>query len=129
MFTLERPSIGILEKGIVIAEGSRCCKKHLIGNMLDKAVLDDIEPNAADLKTNRSGIVKIIESVRNVAKTTNSKRLDFDHDKSMTDENYMVLTGLDRAQFDDLLTFVQESKPAVRKTDLNELPSDCYWLS
>ena len=79
------------------------------------SVLDDIEPNAADLKTNRSGIVKIIESVRNVAKTTNSKRLDFDHDKSMTDENYMVLTGLDRAQFDDLLTFVQESKTRSSK--------------
>ena len=38
-----------------------------IGSMLDKTVLDDIEPNAPDLNINRTAILKIIESVRTVA--------------------------------------------------------------
>ena len=72
-------------------------------------VLDEIEPNAPDLNINRTGILKIIESVRTVTKSSGSKRLDFDHDKSMTDDDYQELTGLNRAQFDDLPTFTEES--------------------
>ena len=77
--------------------------------MLDKTVLDEIEPNAPDLNINRTGILKIIESVRTVAKSSGSKRLDCDHEKSMTDDDYQGLTTLNRAQFDELLTFTEES--------------------
>ena len=83
--------------------------------MLNKAILDEIEPSAPDLNINRSGIIKIIESVRNVSKATSSKRLDFDHDKSMTDDDYQVLTGLNRTQFDDLLTFIHTSNTRSSK--------------
>ena len=58
----------LIEKGIIIAEGSRCCKKHLRGKLLDKAYLNEIEPTASDLNINRTGIIKVIESDRNVAK-------------------------------------------------------------
>lgn len=99
----------LIEKGIIIADGSRCCKHHLTGSMFDKTVLGEIEPNAPDLNINRTGIIKIIESVRNVATSSGSKRLDFDKDKNMTDEDYHTLTGVTRAQFNDLLTFIQDS--------------------
>ena len=105
----------LIEKGIIIAEGSRCCKKHLRGKLLDKTILDEIEPTASDLNINRTGIIKIIESVRNVAKSSDSKRLDFDHDTSMTDDNYQVLTGLNRAQFNNMLTFLEESNTRTSK--------------
>ena len=99
----------LIEKGILIAEGSRCCKFHLKGKEIDKTLLDEIEPNAVDVNLNRTGILKIIDSVRNVAKLSASKRLNFDDDKSMTDEDFQVLTGLTKLQFYDMLTFVEDS--------------------
>ena len=104
-----------IENGIIIAEGSQCWMKHLRGKLLDKAILDEIESTASDLNINRTGIIKIIESVRNVAKSSDSKRLDFDDDTSMTDDNYHVLTGLNRAQFDNMLTFLEESNTRTSK--------------
>ena len=58
----------LIEKGIIIAEGSRCCKFHLKEKETDKTLLDETEPNAADVNLNRTGILKIIESVRNEMK-------------------------------------------------------------
>ena len=43
------------------------------------------------------------------------KRLDFDHDTSMTDANYQVLTGLNGVQFDNMLTLLEESSTRTTK--------------
>ena len=50
-----------------------------------------------------------------MAKSSDSKSLDFDHDTSMTDRNYQVLTSINRAQFDNMLTFSEESNTRTSK--------------
>ncbi|KAK3097763.1 hypothetical protein FSP39_012967 [Pinctada imbricata] len=56
----------------------------------------------------------VIPSVRTrflaYTKKKEKKRLDFDNDDSLTDEDYQNLTGLSRANFDDLMTYVERIK-------------------
>lgn len=58
---------------------------------------------------NRATIIELLEQLREEANMKRKTRLDFDDPKSMTDDDYVTLTGLRKSDFDDILTYVSSA--------------------
>ena len=101
-----------IDLNIILAKGARCCPKHLNENSLCKEAIMLLKNNTN--VRNKSHFTceelnSLLENIRKVAKDNRNKRVDFD-DNGMNDSDYESLTGLNKAQFDDLLTYVKNSK-------------------
>lgn len=58
---------------------------------------------------NRATIIELLEQLREEANMKRKTRLDFDDQESMTDDDYVTLTGLRKRDFDDILTYVSSA--------------------
>lgn len=97
-----------LSKEIIIPAGSRCCPNHLQQN------INDLNPIADTTTFNKTSITQLIKFLRSEILKIEKTRLDFDNSDSLTDTEYIDLLGISKASFQDLLTYVEDTK--VRST-------------
>lgn len=97
-----------LSKEIIIPAGSRCCPNHLQQN------INDLNPIADTTTFNKTSITQLIKFLRSEVLRIEKTRLDFDNSESLTDTEYTDLLGISKASFQDLLTYVEDTK--VRST-------------
>lgn len=97
-----------LSKEIIIPAGSRCCPNHLQQN------INDLNPIADTTTFNKTSITQLIKFLRSEVLRIEKTRLDFDNSESLTDKEYTDLLGISKASFQDLLTYVEDTK--VRST-------------
>lgn len=105
-----------VRKEIVIPPGARCFAGHLVSGKLSDDALQKIKTNDGVL-LNRTSVLTIIQSRREMA--FEHPRLDFDDESSMDDEDYKVLTGFSRGEFQDIVssvTNIDSSKSRSKRT-------------
>ncbi|CAF3713999.1 unnamed protein product [Rotaria socialis] len=111
-----------LEHDILIVFGSRCCVKHIDSGYLNAGALQRIRNNENKCYLCVEEFVNIFTIVKNefllkastIKELNNAPPLNFDDLTSLTSDNYYVLTGLNRVDFDDLCSRIPS--PALRST-------------
>lgn len=93
----------LVRKEIVIPPGARCFAGHLVSSKLSDDAVQQIKTNDSVL-LNRTSVLNIINSLREMA--FEHPRLDLDDESSMHDEDYKVLTGFSRGEFQDIVSTV-----------------------
>ena len=92
-------------RNIEIPSGSRCCNKHTIDKRLLPDVFLSMIPHRFDYRIFSSQrILNIFESYR--ARLDGKKHLDFDEYTSLTDTDYVKLTGFTRVQHNQILSHI-----------------------
>lgn len=107
-----------VRKEIVIPPGARCCAGHLVSGKLSDDAVQKIKTNDGVL-LNRTSVLTIIQSLREMA--FEHPHLDFDDISSMDDEDYKVLTGFSRVEFQDIVssvTSINSSKSRSKRTSI-----------
>jgi hypothetical protein len=107
-----------IELNIILSKGARCCPKHLTENSFCKEAFMLLKNNKNIRNVSHftcEEVHTLIENIRKAAKDNRNKRVDFD-DNGMNDNDYESLTGLNRAQFDDLLTYIKNSKKSQNRS-------------
>ena len=111
----------LIEKLVILPPGARCCPGHLEENLLTSESYGLLD--SANLKhtydTNRTGVLKLIEGLANSAKINKHRRLDFDDNNNLDNNDYCNLTGLTMSQFDDLCANIKIG--SIRETKLRSV--------
>lgn len=104
-----------IKHNILITSGSRCCPRHF-----QDSTLSTFEESAiSDLCTvestfvNRSTVLALLNTIRQSACSSANNRLSFDNLALFSEDDILNLTGIGKADFEDLLQCVQ---PKVRQT-------------
>lgn len=107
-----------LYHNLFIPSGSRCCPSHFTNNLLDLTSLEMDTCTKEHSFVNRATIIELLEQLRKEANMKRKTRLDFDDPESMTDDDYVTLTGLRKSDFDDILTYVSfaDVRPSRSRT-------------
>ncbi|XP_062581928.1 uncharacterized protein LOC134243712 [Saccostrea cucullata] len=95
-----------LQRKILIPYGTRCCAKHILNDNLTAESLEEISVISQASNVNRSSITDILLYMREVALKNKASRIDFDNEENFSDQQYVRLTGLNRASFLDLLSHI-----------------------
>lgn len=108
-----------IEKECLLLAGSRCCSCHFADNYFTQATLNDIKfTTKSPTDFNRADLMNLINYVRTIALKNEQSRIDFDGDK-LTDADYLSLTGITKANFDDIcshLTTIRNNKNRSSRT-------------
>ncbi|CAC5412518.1 unnamed protein product [Mytilus coruscus] len=107
-----------LEKNIIIPAGSRCCPCHLCTEGFTKEANEDITSVYTVSDFNRSGILELIDTIREHALKNKNARIDFDK-SSLNDTDFRNLTGLKITDFEDLCSHIPNS--AIRDTRVRSM--------
>ena len=95
-----------IEKECLLLAGSRCCSCHFVDNYFTQATLNDIKiMTKSPTDFNRTDLMNLINYVRTIALKNEQSRIDFDGD-NLTDADYLSLTGITKANFDDICSHV-----------------------
>ncbi|XP_052706742.1 uncharacterized protein LOC128182176 [Crassostrea angulata] len=98
-----------LEQNILISSGARCCPAHIVNDTINTESIENLVPPKDTSFVNRTTIMELVEQLREEALQRGSKRIDFDDPSSLSDRDYLTLTGLRKCDFDDLLLHVQSA--------------------
>ena len=102
-----------LHNNIVIPPGSRCCPVHLDAKgLIPSDVLASIKTSDEAMVDSHT-VYGLLQKLREETKKHLVTRLDFDTDGVLTETDYLTLTGLSKANFDDLCDHVT---PHIRHT-------------
>ncbi|CAC5386796.1 unnamed protein product [Mytilus coruscus] len=104
-----------IEKCIVIPANSRCCPNHLLGKYFTQKSISKIPEVNKTTLFNRSDITELLNRVRGTL-TLNGK-LNFDCSHSLSEEDYQLLTGLTRNQFEAVANTVTD----LRKSEIRSV--------
>ena len=106
----------LLDHHVYIQENSRCCTDLFIDGKLNQKSIEIIKKNELNISTiTRDELIKLFEElkkeIRDKEKRLNNLKdrppLNFDdHEEPMSDNNYYVLTGLTRDQFNNLCSYI-----------------------
>ncbi|CAF4545799.1 unnamed protein product, partial [Rotaria sp. Silwood2] len=106
----------LLDHHVYIQEDSRCCTDHFIDDKLSQKSIEIIKKTELNISTiTRDELIKLFEElkkeIRDKEKKLNNLQdrppLNFDdNEEPMSDNNYDVLTGLTRDQFNDLCSYM-----------------------
>ncbi|CAF4576898.1 unnamed protein product [Rotaria sp. Silwood2] len=116
----------LLDYHVYIQENSRCCMSHLIDGKLSQKSIEIIKKEKLNMSTiTRDELIELFQElkqeIQNKEKKLNELKdrapLNFDDDEEpMSDQNYHVLTGLTRDQFNDLCSYIPPS--SLRHSDI-----------
>ena len=92
--------------------GSRCCQGHIMNDEITAQTTKDIS------FVTRTTIMELLEQLREETIQRGSTRLDFDSPSSLSDRHYHILTGLNKSDFDDLLSNLKSAdiRPSKSRT-------------
>ena len=94
-----------IRRHIDIPAGSRCCGSHTIDKRLSREAFLSLMPYKVQNRSFSSeDLVNMIQSYRK--RINSNKHIDFDDCLSLTDDDYMKLTGFSRAQHNHILSFI-----------------------
>ncbi|CAC5385204.1 unnamed protein product [Mytilus coruscus] len=102
----ESATQALIDKGIFISTNSRCCPDHLIGKYFKQNSLKTVQKSSSSSYFNRTDISELLERTRAVIKDTS--KFNFDISSSLSDDDYVNLTGLTRKQFDAVALHVKD---------------------
>ncbi|XP_033756201.1 uncharacterized protein LOC117338945 [Pecten maximus] len=107
-----------VEKGHLIISGTRCCPNHLNSDGYFSTEAKGIIKDDDNAKSsfNRTEIFSLIDNVRAIAIRNEQKRIDFDDPNSLTDGDYVSLTGLSKNDFEDLSQYISTVKSSKNRT-------------
>ncbi|XP_062614066.1 uncharacterized protein LOC134275791 [Saccostrea cucullata] len=96
---------------IIIPAGSRCCPNHLYeDNFVSDLTIVDTKENTS---VNRTTILDLLKRLRSAALQSKTSRINFDCSSTLTESDYLNLTGVCKNTFDDLHSYIEEK---VRNT-------------
>ncbi|XP_033726042.1 uncharacterized protein LOC117315788 [Pecten maximus] len=104
-----------VEKGHLLLAGSRCCCKHLDSDKyFNEEALCSVTDNSTNSQEgstyfNKTDISSLIANIRAIAVRNERYRIDFDNNHSLTDADYQNLTGITKADFNDLCLLLSSS--------------------
>lgn len=93
-----------LHHEIIIPPGSRCCPSHVDEGEFRPGVLNNIQTFESSL-INKSTVLELIQKIRNYALQTSTSRFSFEL-SSMSNTDYLALTGISKENFEDLHYFI-----------------------
>ncbi|CAF2955097.1 unnamed protein product, partial [Rotaria sp. Silwood2] len=122
VFTNDVRAREFLEDDILISFGSRCCEKHINAGYLNAAALQRIRNKENKCYLGVEELADMLAIVKNafllkvstIDDFRNAPLLNFDDLTRITSDNYYVLTGLSRTDFDNLCSRIPSS--ALRNT-------------
>ena len=102
------------EHSILIMTLSRCCNKHVSNGYFTTAALRAIERKENTYEASLEELMDTFNGVKSeysqkasvVEESSNVSPLDFDSPNRLTSDNYYVLTGLNRIDFDNLCSYL-----------------------
>lgn len=94
-----------IRRHIDIPAGSRCCESHTVDKrLLHEAFLSLMPHQVQHRPFSRENIVTMLQLYK--TRLSSNKHLDFDDCLSLTDADYMKLTGFTRAQHNHILSYI-----------------------
>ncbi|CAF3216884.1 unnamed protein product [Rotaria sp. Silwood2] len=122
VFTNDIRARAFLEDDILISFGSRCCEKHISAGYLNAGALQRIRKEENKCYLTMEEFIDMLVIIKNafllkvstIEDFRNAPLLNFDDLTRITSDNYYVLTGLSRANFDNLCSRIPSS--ALRNT-------------
>ncbi|XP_052696026.1 uncharacterized protein LOC128174533 [Crassostrea angulata] len=93
-----------LHHEIIIPPGSRCCPSHIDEGEFRPGVLTKIQTFESSF-VNKSTVLELIQKIRNYALQTSTSRFSFEL-STMSNSDYMALTGISKENFEDLHSFI-----------------------
>lgn len=105
-----------IQSEIFVQSGSRCCPVHIENGLLSKDAMEKIKASKGSSHLNRSSILELLQQAREEVLKKENTRLDFDDPMSLSDTDYLSLTGLTRDQFDDVMTYVKNIRPTKTRS-------------
>ncbi|CAG2221696.1 unnamed protein product [Mytilus edulis] len=93
-----------IDKGIFISTNSRCCSDHLVGKYFKQEALKALKHTSPSTFFNRTDVNNLLDRARSMLKDVG--KLNFDVQLSMSDDDFVNLTGLTKQQFDVVATHV-----------------------
>ncbi|XP_062580526.1 uncharacterized protein LOC134242456 [Saccostrea cucullata] len=94
-----------IDSGTLIPDGARCCKRHLTDDGVNADVMKRLLPTSDFTNFNRTEITSMLNSLREKCKER-TNGVDFDDQAALSDEDYYNLTGVTKAQFDTLCSYL-----------------------
>ena len=106
-----------LEHDIFIPFGSRCCDKHISAGYLKPGALQRIQNKESKGYLSVEEFINIFNTIKNeyllkvsaMEDFSKTPPLNFDEIRCLTSDNYYVLTGLSRTDFDNLTSRIPSS--------------------
>ncbi|CAC5390382.1 unnamed protein product [Mytilus coruscus] len=84
--------------------GARCCPGHISDENFCEQALECLSDLRKSTDCNRSDILDLLQKIRMLLLKDDDKRLNFDNDSLLSDAEYISLTDIDIASFNDLAT-------------------------
>ncbi|CAC5389445.1 unnamed protein product [Mytilus coruscus] len=97
-----------LKKEVIIPAGCRCCPGHLMEDNFTEDAISKINCTNDNVLLNRSSIMDLLKKLRSMAIQNEQSRIDFDTDKVLSDFDFINLTGINKDNFNDLLSYIKD---------------------
>ncbi|CAC5368984.1 unnamed protein product [Mytilus coruscus] len=101
---------------------ARCCPCHISDENFSEQALECLSDLRKSTDFNRSDILDLLQKIRMLLLKNDDKRLNFEKDSSLSDAEYISLTGIDLASFNDLATHlvsIRDTKVRSSRTCLD----------
>ena len=106
-----------LERSIFVMTPARCCRKHISNGYFTAAALQIIQKQEKICKANSEELIDIfnvmqselLPKVSKIEENHDVPPMNFESTTHLTSDNYCVLTGLDRKDFDNLCSCIPPS--------------------
>ncbi|XP_076107099.1 uncharacterized protein LOC143075538 [Mytilus galloprovincialis] len=110
-----------VQNNIIIPAGARCCPGHISDENFSEQAIECLSDLRKTTDFNRSDILDLLQKIRNLLLKNEDKRLNFDKDSTLSDAEYISLTGIDKTSFSDLashLVSIRDTKVRSSRTCL-----------
>ena len=97
---------------------SRCCPGHIMNDEITAQTMENLILTKDISFVTRTTIMELLEQLREETIQRGSTILDFDSPSSLSDRHYHILTGLNKSDFDDLLSNLKSAdiRPSKSRT-------------
>ena len=106
--------------GIYVPENARSCSSHFVHGEVSSDCYDTIRCVSDTISAGNAEIVELLTEVRTLA-MQDKHRLNFDDPRIMSDEDYFRLTGLNKAQFDTLVSKCTSIRSTSNRSNITAL--------
>ncbi|CAF1223944.1 unnamed protein product [Rotaria sordida] len=96
-------------RNIWIPEGARCCADHLADHQLKQEAIDQIKPMAIRQAELNSADVQLLLNKSQIILENHNKKFNFDDPRSLTEDEYRLLTSLSKDDFNEFVKDVSSS--------------------
>ncbi|VDI02501.1 Hypothetical predicted protein [Mytilus galloprovincialis] len=105
-----------VQNNIIIPAGARCCPGHISDENFSEQAIECL----SDLRKILTEVIFLLQKIRMLLLKNEDKRLNFDKDSTLSDAEYISLTGIDKTSFSDLashLVSIRDTKEKIRSAE------------